>query len=165
MNKVSVVVPVYNVEEYLEECIDSILNQTYPNIELILVDDGSVDKSGYICDQYALADDRIHVVHKKNSGVSESRNTGISVASGEFICFVDSDDWIDSNMIECFLNLLLSNQADICISSHYFEDVQRQLKIDKYSKKQAIDLLLAFSFPASMCLGLYRHPYYWKMFF
>lgn len=91
---VSIIVPVYNVEEYLRECVDSVLNQTYSDVEVILVDDGSTDQSGNICDEYAKMDSRIKVIHKKNRGVSSARNTGIETASGERIIFVDSDDCI-----------------------------------------------------------------------
>ena len=89
--KVSIIVPVYNVEKYLEKCLDSIVKQTYENIEIILVDDGSTDKSGTILDQYAEMDNRISVIHKKNEGVSTARNTGIEAARGEYICFADAD--------------------------------------------------------------------------
>lgn len=97
---ISVIVPVYKVEEYLPKCIESILNQTYKNIELILVDDGSPDNSPKICDEYASKDKRVKVIHKKNAGVSAARNDGINAASGKFITFVDSDDWIESEMYE-----------------------------------------------------------------
>ena len=95
---ISIIVPVYNVEEYLKECIDSIINQTYKRIEIILVDDGSTDKSGKICDDYAKIDKRIKVVHKENGGLSDARNVGISVSSGKYIAFVDSDDWVEKTM-------------------------------------------------------------------
>ena len=96
---ISIIVPVYNVEEYLKECIDSIINQTYKRIEIILVDDGSTDKSGKICDDYAKIDKRIKVVHKENGGLSDARNVGISVSSGKYIAFVDSDDWVEKNYV------------------------------------------------------------------
>ena len=96
----SVIVPIYNVEEYLEKCLDSIINQTYKNLEIILVDDGSPDKCPQICDEYAKKDDRIVVIHKENGGVSSARNLGLDIAKGEFITFVDSDDWIDETMYE-----------------------------------------------------------------
>ena len=100
---VSIIVPVYNVEQYLRRCIESLLSQTYHNFELILVDDGSTDSSGAICDEYALADERIHVIHKPNGGVSSARNAGIDAVKGEYILFVDSDDRVEpqhiSNMI------------------------------------------------------------------
>jgi len=100
MKKTSVIVPVYNAEKYLDKCIQSILNQDYKNIEVILIDDGSLDNSGNICDEYAKVDSRVKVVHKKNGGVSSARNCGIDIATGEFIMFVDSDDYIEYNMIQ-----------------------------------------------------------------
>ena len=117
MNKglISVIVPIYNVENYLKECIESIISQTYTNIELILVDDGSTDKSGEICDKYAEKDKRIEVIHKKNAGVSAARNTGLESASGEYIAFVDSDDYIDKTMLEVLANLLEMNEADVAM--------------------------------------------------
>lgn len=100
MSRISVVVPVYNVEKYLNRCVDSILNQTFRDFELILVDDGSKDKSGEICDEYAQKDKRVRVIHKENGGVSKARNIGIDMALGEYIMFVDSDDYIDKVMLE-----------------------------------------------------------------
>lgn len=100
MGKISIVVPVYNVEDKLEKCLDSLINQTYKNIEIILVNDGSKDKSGDICDKYAEIDERIKVIHQGNKGVSKSRNEGIRNSTGEVIQFVDSDDWIELNCCE-----------------------------------------------------------------
>ena len=114
---ISVIVPVYNVEKYLPKCIDSIINQTYKNLEIILVDDGSPDGCGKICDDYAKLDDRIKVIHKKNGGRSEARNVGIDIAKGEYIGFVDSDDYIESNFYELLLKAVLDNNADISICS------------------------------------------------
>ena len=94
MPEISVIVPVYNVERYLTRCIDSILAQTYQNFELILVDDGSTDGSGTLCDSYMKKDSRIKVIHKKNGGLSDARNSGIDAAEGEFLSFIDSDDWV-----------------------------------------------------------------------
>ncbi len=91
-DKISIIVPVYNVEKYLKECIESILSQTYKNIEIILIDDGSTDNSGKICDEYLKKDSRVKVIHKENGGLSDARNTGIEIASGKYIGFVDSDD-------------------------------------------------------------------------
>lgn len=102
---VSIIVPVYNVEEYLRECVDSVLNQTYSDVEVILVDDGSTDQSGNICDEYAEMDSRIKVIHKKNGGVSSARNTGIETALGERIIFVDSDDCIHPRLLESYREL------------------------------------------------------------
>lgn len=98
--KLSVIVPIYNVEPYLRQCLDSIVNQTYRNLEIILVDDGSPDNCGAICDEYAEKDERIFVVHKQNGGLSAARNDGIARATGEWITFVDSDDWCDTDYYE-----------------------------------------------------------------
>lgn len=99
---ISIIVPVYNVENFLERCIKSILGQTLPNFELILVDDGSPDNSGAICDEYAGKDSRVKVIHKPNGGVSSARNAGIDIARGEWICFIDSDDWINEDYLQGF---------------------------------------------------------------
>lgn len=95
---ISVIVPVYNVERYLARCIESILSQTYTDFELLLIDDGSKDKSGSICDEYALKDSRIRVFHKPNGGVSSARNVGLDNARGQWVAFCDSDDWLDKSM-------------------------------------------------------------------
>ena len=97
---ISVVVPVYKTEAYLRQCVDSLLMQTYPNLEIILVDDGSPDGSGAVCDQYARRDARICVIHQKNGGVSAARNAGVQVATGQYIAFVDSDDWVDPDYVK-----------------------------------------------------------------
>ena len=97
---ISVILPVYNVQQYLEKCIESVVNQTYKNLEIILIDDGSTDMSGKICDEFAEKDGRIKVIHSKNGGVSAARNIGLDIATGEYIGFVDSDDWIESQMYE-----------------------------------------------------------------
>jgi glycosyltransferase involved in cell wall biosynthesis len=100
MPQLSVIVPVYNTAHYLQECVDSILSQRFADLELLLVDDGSTDKSGDICDQNAAADPRVHVFHQRNSGVSAARNTGIGMAKGEWICFIDSDDYIEDGYLD-----------------------------------------------------------------
>jgi glycosyltransferase involved in cell wall biosynthesis len=115
---VSVIVPVYNVEKYLSRCIDSILSQTYKNLEIILVDDGSTDNSPMICDDYKNKDSRIRVVHKKNEGVSVARNTGLDLANGTYISFVDSDDWIEPNLYERVITCINEKKADI-VKYHY----------------------------------------------
>lgn len=111
----SVIVPVYNVEPYLRECIDSVLSQTYRDFELILVDDGSPDNCGAICDEYAAKDDRIRVIHQEQSGVSVARNAGLDAARGEYIAFVDSDDWIFPNYLSYLMRAIEENQADISV--------------------------------------------------
>lgn len=109
---VSIIIPVYNVEKYLERCLDSIINQTYKNLEIIVVDDGSLDKSSDICDKYANIDNRIKVIHKKNGGLASARNAGMKVATGEFILFVDSDDWIILKAVEELLDIAIYNNVD-----------------------------------------------------
>ena len=118
---VSVIVPVYNVENYLRECIDSIVAQTYRNIEVILIDDGSNDSSGEICDEYADKDNRVKVIHKENGGVSAARNTGLDVAKGEWISYVDSDDYIEDTMLETLICLAKENDVELAMCS--FKDI------------------------------------------
>lgn len=110
---ISVIIPIYNVEAYLRECIDSVINQTYKNFEIILVDDGSTDSSGKICDEYVEKDDRITVIHQKNGGPSKTRNTGIENANGKYVYFLDSDDYIENNSLEVLINTAESNDADL----------------------------------------------------
>ena len=114
---ISIVVPVYNVAQYLRQCVDSILNQSYRKLEIILVDDGSTDNSGEICDQYAQQDSRVIVIHKENGGLSDARNAGIEIAKGEYIGFVDSDDFINRDMYAILADALEKNHADIAISN------------------------------------------------
>jgi glycosyltransferase involved in cell wall biosynthesis len=110
---ISIIIPVYNVEKYLPQCINSILKQTITNLEIILVDDGSLDNSGKICDEFSKLDNRIVVIHKENNGLSSARNAGLEIATGNYVGFVDSDDWLDENMYETLLNLIKDTNADI----------------------------------------------------
>ena len=119
---VSIIVPVYNVEKYLSECIDSILSQTYENIEIILIDDGSTDKSAQICDEYTAKDKRAAVVHKTNEGVSAARNDGLKAANGQLIMFVDSDDWIDSETCGTAVNAMQESGADVVMWTYISEN-------------------------------------------
>lgn len=118
---VSIIVPVYNTEKYLRRCIDSILTQTYQNFELLLIDDGSKDSSGAICDEYARNDERIRVIHRANSGVSVTRNIGIQEAKGDYISFVDSDDYIAVNMIETLVVRANKYYSDIVMCKYFIE--------------------------------------------
>ncbi|MBT2679817.1 glycosyltransferase [Bacillus sp. ISL-35] len=122
--KISIIVPVYKVEKYLHKCINSILAQTFTDFELILIDDGSPDNCGRICDKYARKDSRVSVIHKENGGLASARNAGLDIAKGEYIGFVDSDDWIESDMYELLYDLCTENDCDISnISSIiYFKD-------------------------------------------
>lgn len=120
-HKISVIVPIYKVEPYLRKCLDSIVNQTYRNLEIILVDDGSPDNCGTICDTYAAQDERVRVIHKPNGGVSSARNAGLAAATGEWIGWVDSDDWIEPDMYEYMMHLALEHQADMVQCGFFFE--------------------------------------------
>lgn len=147
--KVSVIVPVYRVEKYLHRCVDSILQQTYSNLEVILVDDGSPDRCGIICDDYADKDSRILVIHQENLGLAMARNKGLNVSTGEFILFVDSDDYIHHKMIETMVNNLLETSSDVCICGRHrfssetsvdedqlFQNFQEEKKF--FTKKHAL---------------------------
>ena len=114
---VSVIVPIYNVEFYLNKCVDSILNQSYKNIEVVLVDDESPDSCGKMCDDYAALDGRIKVVHKKNGGLSDARNAGMKAATGDLITFVDSDDYISEDFVKILFEAMSENNADIAIAN------------------------------------------------
>ncbi|EME5412439.1 glycosyltransferase family 2 protein, partial [Enterococcus faecalis] len=115
MKLVSVVIPVYNVEKYVEKCLDSVINQTYQNLEIIIVNDGSTDNSLSICQKKKLSDSRIKLINKENGGLSSARNAGIECAQGEFICFIDSDDWIELDYIEVLLNGMENTNVDISV--------------------------------------------------
>ena len=111
--KISIIIPVYNVEQYLEQCLDSILRQTYKNYEIILVDDGSSDNSGVICDKFAFKYSFIHVIHKTNGGLSSARNAGLDVATGSYVLFVDSDDYIGENAISQIISTVGQHDIDV----------------------------------------------------
>ena len=145
---ISIIVPVYNVEKYLEKCIESIKNQTYKNIEIILVDDGSKDNSGKICDEAEKKDNRIKVIHKTNGGLSDARNAGLKIAKGDLIGFVDSDDYIKEDMFEILYNLVEKYDADISIVSYYeiYKDkliaVKKSNEVEEFNRIEAIKELL-----------------------
>ena len=124
---ISIVVPIYNVEKYINKCINSILNQTFYEFELILVDDGSKDQSGKICDEYLIKDNRVKVIQKKNGGLSSARNTGLNIAVGEYVIFIDSDDFINKNMIEILYKSIIKNSSDIVIC-RYNEVLEDKVK-------------------------------------
>lgn len=145
---ISVIVPVYKVEDYLERCITSIVNQTYKNLEIILIDDGSPDHCGEICDEWSRKDDRIKVIHKENGGLSDARNAGMKIATGEYIAFVDSDDWIDEKLLEVLLDALIDNYAQISACGivkaydDYFEDDKRNYSQKIYTSQEALNTLI-----------------------
>ena len=141
---ITIVVPVYNVEDYINRCVDSILCQTYKNMEIILVDDGSTDSSKSICDAYLDLDKRIKVIHKLNGGLSDARNVGLEASNGEYIIFIDSDDYIEKNMIERLHHLALTNNADISICNLCdcyetgVKNIQNEKKVMVYSDVEAL---------------------------
>ena len=120
----SVIIPVYNVEDYVARCVDSVLNQTYGNLEVILVDDGAKDSSGDICDTLALKDSRVRVIHKENGGLSSARNVGLDMATGEYITFVDSDDWLEADGYEHLMELMERYQVKLVCGGNYDVDGQ-----------------------------------------
>lgn len=119
MDLISVIIPVYNVEKYITKTIESVLIQTYVNFELILVDDGSKDNSGQICDIYSAKDKRVKVIHKQNGGVSSARNVGIEIASGKYIAFIDGDDFVSEHYLETLYNMLVNNNVDMAVQVYY----------------------------------------------
>lgn len=150
---ISIVVPVYNVEPYLKRCLDSIQNQTFKNWECILIDDGSKDNSGKICDEYMNKDKRFKVIHQDNKGVSSARNAGLDSAKGKYIGFVDSDDWIEPNMYEYLYNSAIAMKSDCVICGFVDQNCSRIKKI--CSKKEAIKNIFARKgFGGFSCLRL-----------
>lgn len=126
---ISVIIPIYKVEQYLSKCVESVLNQTYKYLEIILVDDGSPDKCGVMCDEYANNDSRIKVIHKENGGLSDARNAGLKLARGDYIGFVDSDDWVEPEMYETMMNYIIKYEADLaicCVSKERADKIEVQ---------------------------------------
>lgn len=169
---ISIIVPVYNTALYLDRCLDSLLNQSYRNIEIILVDDGSTDDSGTICDKYALQDKRIVVIHKNNRGVSVARNTGLDVAKGEYILFVDSDDYLNTDCLEKLIYFVNVEQCDVVVFDYYITYPSREIKhitpdyiLSEIAQEQSIRLILQSinPFPVTKLysrksIGLVRFP-------
>ena len=142
---ISVIIPAYNVEKYIAKCIESLLAQTYKNMELIFVDDGSTDATGKICVQYAANDRRIQVIHQENQGVSSARNKALEIASGQYVGFCDADDWIEEDMYEYLYHLIKANQAEIATCGAWMEYTDRKYIIGcakreglEFNKEQAI---------------------------
>jgi len=168
MSLVSIIVPVYNVEPYIETCIQSLIRQTMGNIEVILVDDGSTDRSGELCDQYAEADERIRVIHKQNGGLSSARNAGISAAKGEYLLFVDSDDYVSASLVEKTVSCAEQNQADVVVFDYQEIELCSGGKQTRTSALPAGQVIHAESVPQlllitpSACNKLYKRSF-WEM--
>ena len=180
---ISIIVPVYNVEQYLEKCVDSIINQTYKNLEIILVDDGATDSSSKLCDKLAKIDNRIKVYHKENGGLSDARNYGVERATGDYIGFVDSDDYIDSEMyeelyeaikkenvdvVECNLKIIYPDRVELFTEQKYYNVYTKQEYLEEYLKIEKIfgsacvrliksDIAKKLKFPVGK---LYEDTYY-----
>lgn len=160
---VSIIIPVYNTKEYLKKCVDSLLAQTYKDIEIILINDGSTDDSIKVCEMYEKTDSRVKVFSQVNSGQGEARNLGISKASGEFIMFVDSDDWVEKNIVEELMNSLTSYEADISICNYYRTRINSEEilgcceeKISKECLDQTIDKDYVFNITSLICAKLIK---------
>lgn len=136
---VTLILPVYNAENTLKRCLDSILKQTYFDYEVIIVDDGSIDNSGKICDSYSLNDNRFRVVHKENAGVASARQLGVSLATGEYVIHIDSDDWIESNMLSDMMNEI--SDADILVSDYYYNTKHGQTYVRQVDCTTSEELL------------------------
>lgn len=141
--KVSVIIPVYNVETYISKCISSVIEQNYKNIEIILIDDGSQDSSGKILDEYEKKDDRITVIHQKNKGVSAARNRGLELASGDYVVFVDGDDWVDSDYVSYFVELLQNHECEIGMNVNNYTAISNRSNENTYiiSSEKAMEWL------------------------
>lgn len=165
---ISVIVPIYNVEKYIDRCLKSILNQTYRNIEVLLIDDGSPDRCPQICDDYAIADNRVKVIHKTNGGLASARNSGVLNATGKYICFIDSDDWIDTDTFEYGIRLMMEETKRVDIIQYGIEFAQnenhhscsRKEKVAKYEGKEILNQLMIMSTKTdsyfSVCRCLFR---------
>jgi len=162
---ITIIVPIYKVEEYLRRCVDSILKQTYKNLEVILVNDGSPDGCGAICDEYATLDGRIEVIHKTNGGLSDARNAGIEVAHGSYVSFVDSDDWIHQEYIGKLYDLLRETNSDISVCNFIktsSDNIELEIttgEIFEFTNHEALEQLTDIKFYDQMvisCGKLYK---------
>lgn len=161
---ISVIIPVYNVEEYLPECLDSVLNQSYKNLEIVLVDDGSKDSSGTICDTYEKKDSRIKVIHKKNGGLSDARNRGMQKIKGDYLTFIDSDDWVDKDYVKDLYTSLIQSKADMVVLPliavrDKAEGERKKIKNKKnviYKNSESIKAFLYQEFPPCAQAKLYK---------
>lgn len=170
---VSIIVPIYKVEKELDRCVQSILKQTYKNIELILVDDGSPDQCPEMCDKYAKRDKRIVTIHKKNGGLSDARNAGLDIAQGEYVAFIDSDDWVSENFIEDLIHNLKDTEADISICGYIIIDDMEKMRSYTVKKEREVlehedsirELFSQKKFNCMVCTKLYKKELFDKIRF
>ena len=148
---VSIIVPVYNVEKYLKKCVDSIINQTYSNLEIILSDDGSTDQSSSICDEYARRESRIKVIHKANGGLSDARNAGVKIASGKYITFIDSDDYIEKEAIEILVDVAIKYNSLITHMKSYIISADYEVLKNQSMGTKQVSLLTSEEYVKGMC--------------
>ena len=166
--KVSISVPIYNVESYLQQCLDSLVNQTLKDIEIILVDDGSTDGSGAICDKYAVMDKRIIVVHKENGGLASARQAALDVATGEFFCACDADDWVESTMYEKLYIKAKNTDADIVMCNYYVnytengQEIECKVRSTIDSQEKIIELALEGKYTCNIWNKLFRRDIFVK---
>lgn len=159
---ISIIIPVYNVENYLPKCLDSVISQTYEQLEIIIVDDGSTDKSGIICDEYARKDNRIIVIHKSNGGLSDARNSGLDIARGEYVMFVDSDDYVEPTFCEIPLRIAIREHVDI-VSFGYFKISNKSTKVKKTNKPRTVQASEAIKI--LITLDDVIHGFVWNKFY
>lgn len=176
MEKISVIIPVFNTEKYLKRCVDSILAQTYRNLEIILVNDGSTDGSGSICEYYKTTDERVKVIHKKNGGQSSARNAGLDIATGNFISFVDSDDWLVKDIYEHCLKIIKLKECDVidfqCIITSGERNLPLKYKKEKIEIIEGKEILKDYlikgqtnKMPFSVCRKIYKKELFEKVRF
>lgn len=165
---ISIIVPVYNISKYLERCIHSIIAQSYKNIEIVLINDGSTDNSGQLCDLYKDKDKRVRVVHKTNGGLSSARNTGLSVIKGEYLGFVDGDDFVDKYMYETLLKAMLHNNADVVQTGYHHTDEHGRIADTRTFKEATYnnltDMFIAFFEKQNIHVGVWTKLYKSKIF-
>lgn len=165
---VSLIVPIYNIETFVEECVSSLLLQDYPSLEIILIDDGSTDSSGLLCDKFGRCDNRVRVIHQKNSGLSAARNTGMKLATGKWIVFVDGDDVVASNYISCLVHAVIRYDADMamCKGSVFYGEggysPQKGCTFKKLSREAAIDAILSESSASTSAWGKIARSEIWR---
>lgn len=161
--KVSVIVPIYNVEKYLDKCIESIVHQTYKNLEIILVDDGAIDSSGIIADESAQKDNRIQVIHQQNAGVSCARNVGLKAATGDYVCFVDGDDYIMPDYVWYLLKLVLEEDADISLTTDVFSNYNTHQNLDPHidivTPEVATERMLCYHYPIGVYCKMFKRDF------